>query len=88
MPIANAKLPIPPKWTNQNGRSQIKFVKELGDKDVDFEDILLVKCLHLLQHIHKPFKILVSWTNPEEIYLLKYNKLIAKISLRLSLYGI
>ena len=55
--------------TNQHSGSKIKLVKELGNKDMIFNQILLVCIFNITDDFSKPFILLLSASHPYEEYL-------------------
>lgn len=53
----------------QNRRAQIELVEELSDEYVDLQNSLGCIMFHLLQHVNKPFEVLVRRAYPQEVQL-------------------
>ena len=57
----------------QHGGSQIVFVKELCDEDVDVQDVGDVFLFHFSEDVDEPLKIAVGGTDPQEVDLFTGN---------------
>jgi len=49
--------------------SKVKLVKELSDEYMHVQHISNIFPLNFPENIDEPFKVAMSWTNPEEVYL-------------------
>lgn len=55
--------------TYQHGGPEVKFVKELGDEDVDLHKIFRVLLLNLTDDVGQPLKLMLSTSDPDEVNL-------------------
>ena len=51
----------------EHRRPQVKLVEELGDEDVNFENIGHVSPFDVSQDINKPLKVTMRLTDPQEV---------------------
>jgi hypothetical protein len=54
-------------------RSQVKLVEELGDENVDFENVSHISPFNVSQDIDEPLKVSMRLTDPQEVDLLASN---------------
>lgn len=57
----------------QHGGPEVKFVKELGDEDVDLHKIFCVLLLNLTDDVGQPLKLMLSTSDPDEVNLFALN---------------
>ena len=57
------------EYTYQHGGSEVKFIKELSDKNVDLDQPLLISILHFTDDVGKPLILLLSASHPDEEHL-------------------
>jgi len=57
------------EYTYQHGGSEVKFIKELSDKNVDLHQPLLISFLHFTDDVGKPLVLLLSTSHPDEEHL-------------------
>ena len=57
------------EYTYQHGGSEVKFIKELSDKNVDLHPPLLISIFHFTDDVGKPLVLLLSTSHPDEEYL-------------------
>lgn len=58
----------------ENGCTQVKFVEELSNKHMHFQNSINILSFNISQHVHKPFKVFVCWANPKEVDLKLINE--------------
>ena len=66
---------IKDEYTYQHGGSEVKFIKELSDKNVDLHQSLLVSVLHFTDDVGKPLILLLSTSHPDKVYLQPMKKM-------------
>lgn len=64
------------KYSHQHSGSEVKFIKELGDKDVILHKTLLISFFSFLDDLSKPLPLLLSTSHPDEEHL--YNSMAKK----------
>ena len=57
--------------TYQHGGSEVKLVKELSDKNVSLDQVLLVSILNIPDDLREPFPLLLGTGHPDEEHLHK-----------------
>ena len=62
---------------HQHCCTKVKLVKELGDKNVHFQNICNVLLLYFSQNIDEPFKLPVGLSDPQEVDFLTSNSRIS-----------
>ena len=60
-------------FTHQHGRSQIKLVIELSDKNMNTNEVILVIFFNFTYNVCQPFKMFLSTSHPDEIHLKRQN---------------
>ena len=55
--------------THQHSGSEVKLVKELSDKDVGLNQVLLVGFLNTADDLSEPFPLLLGTGHPDEEHL-------------------
>ncbi len=55
--------------THQHSGTEVKFIKELGDKDVVLHKSFGVSFLNITDDVSKPFVLLLCTSCPDEKYL-------------------
>ena len=55
--------------TYQHGGTEVKLVKELSDKDVGLNQVLLVSFLNVLDDLREPLPLLLSTGHPDKEHL-------------------
>lgn len=57
------------KLSHQHSSPKVKFLRQLGDVDVDRDQLLGVHVFHLPDDVRHPLKLVLCPSHPDEIHL-------------------